>query len=244
MGIWVVLREGYFECCHLWTFCIHLFPMPVLISIGYIPRGGVAGSQGPCEFLPLMLSSGSLKWLYPCKAPLLPVGQDSSSCSISFFILDVVRVYYFSPYGVFWPWGILFCKMPVHISCLLLLIGLSVFFLIDLYKLFIYSGCKPFVGFRWYKYLLSCYGLFFFFSLSLWCFLMRKMLYEFLSLHPISLTYFKEASRKMLLPALLQQNAEISVGLFWLQPTKTCEFFILNCFKTEPLPLNFASGLC
>ena len=122
--------------------------MPVLISIGYIPRGGVAGSQGPCEFLLLTLSSGSLKWLYPCKAPLLPVGQDSSSCSISFFILDVVRVYYFSPYGVFWPWGILFCKMPVHISCLLLLIGLSVFFLIDLYKLFIYSGCKPFVGFR------------------------------------------------------------------------------------------------
>lgn len=54
--------------------------------------------------------------------------------------------------------------MPVHTSCLLLLIGLSVFFLIDLYKLFIYSGCKPFVGFKWYKYLLSFYGLFFFHS--------------------------------------------------------------------------------
>ena len=72
---------------------------------------------------------------------------------------------------------------------------------------------------------------------------MRKMPYEFLSLHPISLTYFKEASRKMWLSALLQQNAELSVGLFWLQPTQTCEFFILNCFKTELLPFTFASGL-
>ena len=49
----------------------------------------------------------------------------------------MVRVYYFSPYGIFWPWDILLCKMPIHISCLLLLIGLSVFFLL-IYTSFLY----------------------------------------------------------------------------------------------------------
>lgn len=147
------------------------------------------------------------------------MGQESPGCATSFLILGVVRVPCFSPYGIFWPRGILWCKVPIHISCPLLLTGLSVFFLIDLYKLFIYSGCKPFVGFKWCQYLLSLCGLFFFhppYGVFWW----ERLLYEFLSLHTISLTYFKEASRKMWLPALVQQNVQLSVGLFWLQPTQ------------------------
>lgn len=123
--------------------------MAVFISIGSIPRGGIAGSHGPREFFLLMLSGGSLKWLCtPARLRSCQWGRTVLVVLHLFFILGVVRVYCFSPYGVLWPRGILFCKMPAHISCLLLLIELSVFFFIDLYKLFIYSGCKPFVGFR------------------------------------------------------------------------------------------------
>ena len=102
--------------------------MPVFISIGSVPKDGVAGSHGPREFFYscclVVLQSGCT----PARLHSCQWGRTVLVVLHLFFTLDVVRVYYFSPYGLFWPWDILLCKMPIHISCLLLLIGLSVFF--------------------------------------------------------------------------------------------------------------------
>lgn len=184
---------------------IHLFPYLYHFCLVY-PRGEVAGSQGPCKYLQLRLSSGFLKWLFHCGVAVLPAVQECPSCSTSFLILDAVSNQSFSPYGVFWPRGILLWLYHhiigyitpgiiyplIHLrwsACSHLLpftLNWVVCLFIDLCKLFIYSGCKPFVGFKWCKYLLWLCG--FFPPLSLWCFLMRKMLYGFVSLHTISLT--------------------------------------------------------
>lgn len=84
---------------------------------------------------------------------------------------------------------------------------------------------------------------------------MRKMLYEFSSLHTVSLTYFKEISRKMWLAALVQQSGQLSAALFWLQPIRLQRgdlwSFLLNCFfffmtkqnhLPSPLPLAYMLG--
>lgn len=172
--------------------------------------------------------------------------QESPSCSTSFLILGVVRVPCFSPYGIFWPRGILCCKVPIHISCPLLLTGLSVFFLIDLYKLFIYSGCKPFVGFTWCQYLLSLCGLFFF-TLLMVFFDEKDCFMSFCLCIPFPLHILKKHLGKcgcLLLFSRMYSSLWVYSGFnqhrdMWVFPP---ELLFLDC-KTEPLSLTFASDL-